>query len=259
MGCWGMGLTQNDEFCEVYENFMKRYNIGDEVSVIVSDILSEYHNAFSDDDGILHDVYFALAKAEWMSCAQSASILYKVKSIIESDANIAFYRELGATETDLKTRRKNLEKFWLALQTPRAKPRQRRIDPLNRTKDLPPVQVGECYAYKYEDGYRVLVILDRFKEEGWLEQVCCCILNNTFTSLQINIVDEEICFISNYVGVEFLAKSNIKKIGYVSLPDSFRTHIPQNNISCFGTKESFRKEISAPLKLTLSELLQSMN
>ena len=85
MGCWGMGLTQNDEFCEVYENFMREYNNGEEVSKITSDILEEYHKEFDDKDGIMHDVYFALAKAEWMCCAQSELILNRVNTIIEND------------------------------------------------------------------------------------------------------------------------------------------------------------------------------
>ena len=81
MGCWGMGITQSDEFCEIYERFMERYNNGDEVSVITDGILKEYHSEFSYNDGVLHDVYFALAKAEWMCCAQSKMILDRVKDI----------------------------------------------------------------------------------------------------------------------------------------------------------------------------------
>ena len=42
MGCWGMGMTQSDEFCEVYDNFMEQYNNGDEVSVITEKILKDY-------------------------------------------------------------------------------------------------------------------------------------------------------------------------------------------------------------------------
>ncbi len=255
MGIWGMGLTQSDLFCEVYECFMGRYNNGDEVSLIVSDILAEYHKAFSDDD-VLHDVYFALAKAEWMCCAQSEYIINKVKEIIESNANISLYRNLGAPEADLKLRRKNLEKFLATLQTPRNKPRQRRVDPLERIKELPSVQVGECYAYKHEEGYRVLIILDRFKEDGWLEQVCCCILKNTFDTLQIQVTEEKIGFISNYIGVEFLAKSNIKKIEDVTLPKNFRKYIPENYISWYGDKKSFHKEVLTPLNTTLEELLK---
>ena len=76
--------------------------------VITDDILNEYNSEFSEDDGVMHDVYFALAKAEWMCCAQSKMILDKVKNIIERGANICFYRELEATEKDLKIPQKSL-------------------------------------------------------------------------------------------------------------------------------------------------------
>ncbi|MBQ4562958.1 MAG: hypothetical protein IJA58_00595 [Lachnospiraceae bacterium] len=83
MGCWGMGLTQSDEFCEIYDKFMEEYNEGEEVEKITAKILAEYHEEFDDNDGVMHDVYFALAKAEWMCCAQSKSILNRVEQIIQ--------------------------------------------------------------------------------------------------------------------------------------------------------------------------------
>lgn len=237
MGVWGMGLTQSDEFCEVYEQFMDRYNRGDEVSTIISDILAEYHNEFSDDDGILHDVYFALAKAEWMCCAQSETVINKVKTIIESEANISFYRELEATEADLKKRRKNLEKFWETLQTPRVKPRQRRIDPLDRVKELPPIQPGDCYAYKFDTGYRIVVILDRFQEEGRREHACCCILNRTFSSIDIDVIKEEIGYIAEYIGNEFIAKSKLRKLTPISVPENFKNIFLKNTLIGMGRKK----------------------
>lgn len=94
MGCWGMGLTQSDEFCEIYDKFMDSYNEGVAVSEITAVILAEYHSEFDDNDGVMHDVYFALAKAEWMCCEQSELVLNRVKEIIESGANIEFYREV---------------------------------------------------------------------------------------------------------------------------------------------------------------------
>lgn len=111
MGCWGMGMTQSDEFCEVYDRFMDEYNHGKAVSDISSGILGEYHEEFEDTDGVLHDVYFALAKAEWMCCEQSEAILLRAKEIIESNANLDFYQELGATSSDLKLRKKKLAAF----------------------------------------------------------------------------------------------------------------------------------------------------
>ena len=254
MGCWGMGITQSDEFCEIYEHFMERYNNGDEVSVITDGILNEYHSEFSYNDGVLHDVYFALAKAEWMCCAQSKMILDRVKDIIESGANICFYRELEATEKDLKVRQKNLEKFWASLQTPRAKPRQRRIDPLDRIKELPPVQPGECYAYKHEDGYRILVILDRFKEPHLLEQICVCVLKNTFDTRQVDVETEKIAYIANYIGIEFLGKSNLYKLPNIDLDPGFKKRIQVHYVSWYGHKKDFHKGNIAALNISIADL-----
>lgn len=254
MGCWGMGMTQSDEFCEVYDHFMEQYNNGDEVSVITEKILKDYHSEFSGDDGVLHDVYFALAKAEWMCCAQSKMILYRVKEIIDSGANINFYRELEATENDLKIRQKNLEMFWTSLQTPRAKPRQRRIDPLDRIKELPPVQPGECYAYKHEDGYRILVILDRFKEPHLLEQICVCVLKNTFATRQADVETEKIAYIADYIGIEFLGKSNLYILPSIILETGFKKKIPAHYVSWYGKKKGFHEEFTSALNISIAKL-----
>ncbi len=92
MGCWGMGMTQSDQFMEVYEAFMEEYNEGASVPEITRKILNQYRKDFSADDSILHDVWFGLAKAEWMCCAQSEEVLARVREIIDSGANIIFLK-----------------------------------------------------------------------------------------------------------------------------------------------------------------------
>lgn len=42
MGCWGMGMTQSDEFCEIYDKFMDSYNEGKEVAEITAAIILTY-------------------------------------------------------------------------------------------------------------------------------------------------------------------------------------------------------------------------
>lgn len=54
----GVGLTQSDEFCDVYERFMEEYNHGKGVPDISKEIIAQYHEEFNDEDGIMHDVYF---------------------------------------------------------------------------------------------------------------------------------------------------------------------------------------------------------
>ena len=129
MGCWGMGLNQSDEYGEAYDRFMKRYNEGADVQTICEELLADYLKEFDQEDPILHDVYFALAKAGWMCCSPSEEILERVHRIIESGANLAFYRERGAGEKDLALRQKKLDAFWESLQTPREKPRKRHPAP----------------------------------------------------------------------------------------------------------------------------------
>lgn len=257
MGCWGMGMTQSDEFCEIYDKFMDSYNEGKEVADITAAILAEYHAEFDDDDGVMHDVYFALAKAEWMCCEQSELVLNRVKVIIESGANIEFYRELGATEKDLKVRQKNLEKFWNSLQTPRAKARQRRIDPLDREKKLPPLEDGECYRYKYEDGYRVFAVLGFNKSQVWKDMVQCALLEKTYSVDQLKTVDflcEPIHSIACYIGVEFIATSAIKKIANISVPEGrFTTSLGAHQVT-YGHKKDFKAPFNNSLGYTLGEL-----
>lgn len=126
MGCWGMGIAQTDEFCEVYDEFMESYDEGVPVPEITRGILEAYRREFADSDGVMHDVYFALAKAEWMCGAQSADVLSRVNAIIASGANLEFYCELGTHPSDLKIRKRNLEKFRTMLETPRTAPRKRK-------------------------------------------------------------------------------------------------------------------------------------
>ena len=111
MGCWGMGVNQSDEYCSVYERFMDEYDKGKPVREISKDILDEYLDEFSENDGVLHDVFFALGKAEWMCGGISDIILQRIIKIIANGENIAFLSELEASENDLKARKKNLQKF----------------------------------------------------------------------------------------------------------------------------------------------------
>lgn len=223
MGCWGMGLTQSDQFMEAYEAFMEEYDAGGEPAAIRDRILDDYRKEFADDDPILHDVWFALAKAEWMCCAQSKMVLDRVWEIIESEENLAFYRELEASDRDLAARKRNLDKFWRTLSTPRQKPRKRR--PPAKEKVLPPLNAGDVIAYPVEGGRRVAVVLDVLdcvKEEYLGPHVFCGILKRIFSREELKTLEplrEELGWIGFYDADEFLAPSSIRTIGQVSMPE----------------------------------------
>ncbi len=165
MGYWGMGISQSDQYCEIYDRFMKEYDRGKPVSDIVADLLEEYTEEFEPNRGILHDVYFAIGKAEWMCGGISDAIYETIANIINSDQNIEFLRDLGASEHDLKLRKKNLDHFLASLSVARGKIKKRKIpveqyQKIDRPK-LPLFHAGDVFAYKTDKGYRILCFTRR--------------------------------------------------------------------------------------------------
>ena len=218
MGCWGMGMTQSDQFMEVYEAFMEEYNEGASVPEITRKILDQYRKDFSADDSILHDVWFGLAKAEWMCCAQSEEVLARVREIIDSGANLAFYRESGADDRDLKVRKRNLDAFWNTLTKPRAKPKKRTPEP--KAKQLPPLEAGDVVSFPVEGGRRVLAVLDRPQVTAYYQPLFCCILKRRFSREEIktlNMMTEPVGWFGLYDAQTFLPPSSIKTIGHISV------------------------------------------
>jgi hypothetical protein len=257
-----MGLNQSDEYCEVYENFMESYDEGRAVAEIREEILSKHLKEFDKDDPILHDVYFALAKAGWMCCVQSPEILERVNAIIESGANLDFYRELGADDRDLALRQKKLRSFWDSLQTPRAKPRKRHPAPHER--ELLDLAAGDMLAYKAPQGQRVLIVLDRIGWPAFFEdQLFCCVLQRVFARQELSAMDplrETIGLISSFCAREFLAPSSYRRIGTVSVPEGLyaKLYPPGWNgqmLLLEGSKKDFQKEFAPLEELEPGQLL----
>lgn len=258
MGCWGMGMAQTDEFCENYDNFMEEYDNGKAVAEITAGILAKYHAEFDDDNGVMHDVYFALAKAEWMCCEQSELVLNRVKEIIESGANIEFYRELEATEKDLIVRQRNLEKFLTMIQTPRETPRKRKRTAPPVEKTFPPLEIGDCFAYKYDSGYRVMCILERFKPQKEREQITVVIFHGVYSANELKTTDfcqEVMGRMFTVTADDFLGASVIKKVGHITVTPKNRDRLLGVSAFMYGDKGSFRSEIKESLYVTLNEFL----
>lgn len=258
MGCWGMGINECDEFLEVYDQFMEEYDNGKPCSEITTSILSKYHAEFDDEDGVMHDVYFALAKAEWMCCEQSDLVLNRVKEIVESGANIEFFRELEACESDLKKRKKNLDKFLSSLLVPREKPRKRKRSTPAIEKVFPPMEVGECFAYKYGNGYRVFCVIERFATEKGNERVTVAILNREFDKSTLKSSDfkkEEIGAVFTLTPKDFISASAIKSVGSVEVKKHNKMRLLGNYMFLPGDKQYFRREFLRTMQMSLGEFL----
>ncbi len=259
MGCWGMGLAQSDEFLEVYDSFLEEYDRGGEPAEVREKILSDYMEQFGADDPILHDVWFALAKAEWMIGIQSEKVLRRVQDIIESGENLVFYQELGADKRDLSARKKNLNAFWIKLSTPREKPRKRKLPA--KEKILPPLEPGDVISYPVEGGRRVAVILDRFKSHFWIEGYYCCILQRTFDRNDLKtlqLLDEEVARVGLYNAYAFLPPSSVRKIDHISVLDHlYERHFSSGHqiILIDGERKDFFLNRQNAEPFSLSELL----
>ena len=253
-----MGLTCSDEFLEVYDDFMSEYDKGKPVLEITDEILNKYHEEFDDNDGIMHDIYFALAKAEWMCGEQSDKILTRVKEIIDTGDNIDFLCSLEAGDKDLRERDRVLHQFLNTINVPRKTPRKRQR-PKDGLKELPEYHIGECYRYKFDKGYRVFVVLDQKKPNGFREMMFCAILSRTFSVKElcdIDILSESVLLHACFAGEDFLGKSTVKKIGEVSIPGDIQWKLLGENGIIFGSKKLFKTEKMPVNEYTLDDLIQ---
>ena len=232
-----MGITQSDEYCEIYERFMEEYDEGKPLNDIKNDILEEYLEEFDENDGILHDVYFAIGKAEWMCGGISLEVLEKINNIVESRENIEFYRELETKESDLKIRQKNLEKFLNSISVPRGKTKKRKIPtekyvPVVKPK-LPPFKCGDIFSYEVNGKHRLLCFIHRGKYYSTYATYCYVWQKLYDVIPSLDDLLEELVMPLGYFTVEtfpnfnkltYLGNNlNLKKL-YVFYPEVFCEH-----------------------------------
>lgn len=258
MGVWGAGLTQSDEYCEVYDSFMEKYDAGELVETITTEILNGYLSEFDADDGILHDVYFALAKCQWMCGALSETIMNTVKDIIQNGKNLEFLKELEADDCFLRDRKKNLDKLLVSLETPRNKPRKRKLPP--KEKPLPPANIGDVFSYKGESGLRIFVVLDSWDHTKWCEGYFCCILDKEYQNKPDlkELASEKIGQLGFYDAKAFLPASKIRLIGSLRIPPNKYEELFGNSL-LIGCREDFYTSKRTKQSMTFDELLNAKN
>jgi len=147
MGAWGTGISSNDTYADIYEQFVDLYNDGLSVSEITKRLIDENQETIN----IAEDApnfWFAIANAQWECKALDKEIFSKVEHLIKSGEDIRIWKELDATPADLKTREKVLSKFLSKLQTEKDKPRKR-----TKKKFYNSIfKKGDCLVYKMDNG-----------------------------------------------------------------------------------------------------------
>ena len=267
MGMWGFGLTESDDFCEVYDRFMEQYDEGFDVSDITEVILDEYLADFDSNDGALHDVYFAIAKAQRQCGGIDPEILKKVTEIIESGSNIEFLRELEADEAGLKQRKRNLKSFLKTLSTPCKTVRKRKSEaaPAEKSpkassgKKLPKLNVGGCYIFKYGENYRSFIVLECLEGKDEADSVLCAISFEHYSDMPDFETVKNATFggFGRYTAEEFFNSDQIMLIGQLEMPSAMTDKLFKGSISPCKISDFKSANFSYEFRITALDIIKA--
>ena len=157
MGTWGTAIKSNDTSADIYADFFDLYNDGKEPTDIKEKLISDNPNG-------TNDFWFAMALALWETKSLPNDILQKVRGIIESESDLKTWKELDASESDIKKRKIVLEKFLVKLESEKAKPKARK----RISKKVPIFKKGSCLTFKLDDrNYGGGIVLESDFETGF--------------------------------------------------------------------------------------------
>lgn len=147
MGTWGTGISSNDVYEDINDEFFELYNQGKKVSEITKKLISE-NQELIDSREDQNNFWIAMAKAQWECKALDPKIYNQVREIIESDIDIELWKELDASKPDITKRRKVLIDF-LAKISVEKKNAKRIIKKKFRNAIF---EKGDCLTFKLSDG-----------------------------------------------------------------------------------------------------------
>lgn len=160
MGTWGTGISSNDTYADVYDEFFELYDEGLSVKEITERLIASNQEIINDPDNS-NDFWFALAKAQWECRELDPNIFDKVRTIVETGADLDVWRRQDADEKSIAKRKVVLDKFLAQLQTERPKAKSRKKKVIRQ----PVFEKGDCLAFKLANGnYGGAVVLEAIKD-----------------------------------------------------------------------------------------------
>ncbi len=193
MGAWGTGISSNDTFADIYDEFFELYNDGLEVLEISKKLIKNNQEIINEPDDS-NNFWFALAKAQWECKQLDNKVLDKAKTIIESGYDIEVWKRLDASEKDLKKRKVALEKFLGDLQKERTKAKSRRKKIIKQ----PPFEKGDCLTFKLSSNkYGGAVVLKVLKDtEFGHTLIALTRINQTSKPLKKDFENAEVLYVN---------------------------------------------------------------
>ena len=147
MGTWGTGISSNDTFADIYDQFFDLYGNGFSVSEITDRLIAENQETINIPEDS-NNFWFALAKGQWECQSLDEIIFDRVEKIILTGNDIAIWKELDASLADIKVREKVLLNFLEKLKTVKDKPRKRTKKKLYNSS----FRKGDCLTYLMDNG-----------------------------------------------------------------------------------------------------------
>lgn len=147
MGTWSTTIKGNDAFADVYSEFFDFYNKG-ELPETISKKIIENNWEILEIEEEKHNLWFALALAQWETKSLDPKVLSTVEEIITSGSDLKIWLEVGASEQDIKKRKVVLDNFLEKIKSDRPKAKQRKQPKLK----TPIFSMGDCLVFKMGNG-----------------------------------------------------------------------------------------------------------
>lgn len=157
MGTWGRGILSDDFARDIYDDYVRAFNRGEERDQITQRLIAANAHGIDDpDEGPVF--WLALAKAQWDTGPVDDQLLAQVEDLAASDRGLDRWREAG--EKELAKRRAAVAEFAARLRVPNAAPRKRSPPKFVRA----PFRRGTCLAILLPDGQFGAAIVLRARE-----------------------------------------------------------------------------------------------
>ncbi len=209
MGSWGTGISANDTFEDIKDEFYELYNEGLELNEITNRLINS-NGEITNDKEDANNFWFALALCQWECKALEPEILERITKIIKSGADIELWKELGSEKSELTKRQKALNKFLEKLNSEKKSARKRKKKIFRDSI----FRKGDCLTYKMRNGnYGAACVLEEEKQtEFGLNLIAICDYDHIqkptidyFKHAEVLMIKEQGNWSTEFVDVESVA------------------------------------------------------
>lgn len=200
MGTWGTGISANDVFEDIRDEFFELYDEGLDSDAVSKRLLSSNQELINDQNDS-NNFWFAIALCQWECKALNPEVLDRVTNIVESGHDIELWKVSGAKKQDLVKRKLALDKFLIKLNSDRKNPRPRK-----KKKYFDSIyKKGDCLTARKSNGRfsGAYVLSDCSEEEYAYNSIAITTIDSLTKPVIEDFVKAEVFFVENNSGDAF--------------------------------------------------------